>query len=89
MFCLSICCAPHVCLVPKEARRGCLIPKTGVTDGCEPLFGCWELNVGPLEEQPLSHSPALYSCFSFFTAILYQLIAHVKKNNFAQNKIVV
>jgi hypothetical protein len=22
-----------------------------VTDGCEPPCGCWELNLGPLEEQ--------------------------------------
>jgi hypothetical protein len=22
-----------------------------ITDGCEPLYGCWELNSGPLEEQ--------------------------------------
>ena len=22
-----------------------------ITDGCEPPFGCWELNSGPLEEQ--------------------------------------
>lgn len=25
---------------------------TGVTDGYEPPCGCWELNLGPLEEQP-------------------------------------
>jgi hypothetical protein len=24
---------------------------TGVTDSCELEFGCWELNLGPLEEQ--------------------------------------
>jgi hypothetical protein len=23
------------------------------SDGCEPLCGCWELNSGPLEEQPV------------------------------------
>ena len=22
-----------------------------ITDGCEPLCGCWDLNSGPLEEQ--------------------------------------
>ena len=41
----------HVCAVPVEARRGCHIPGTGVTDSCELLCGCWELNLGPLEEQ--------------------------------------
>ena len=24
-----------------------------ITDGYEPLCGCWELNSGPLEEQPV------------------------------------
>jgi hypothetical protein len=24
-----------------------------ITDGCEPPYGCWELNSGPLEEQPV------------------------------------
>ena len=26
---------------------------TGATDSCEPPYGCWELNLGPLEEQPV------------------------------------
>ena len=25
--------------------------RTGVTDSCEPLCGCWELNPGPVQEQ--------------------------------------
>ena len=31
------------------------------TDGCEPPYGCWELNSGPLEEQPvlLTSEPSL------------------------------
>ncbi|CAO2635553.1 hypothetical protein LEMLEM_LOCUS23157, partial [Lemmus lemmus] len=24
-----------------------------ITDGCEPPYGCWKLNSGPLEEQPV------------------------------------
>jgi len=33
------------------------------TDGCEPPCGCWELNSGPLEEQPVSlvAKPSLYT----------------------------
>ena len=53
---------------------------TGVTDNCELLCGCWDLNLGPLEEQlvfltaELSHlsSPiragyfvGLLACFGF------------------------
>ena len=40
-----------------------------ITDGCEPSRGCWELNSGPLEEQPalLTTEPSLQpspcSCF--------------------------
>ena len=32
-----------------------------ITDGCEPPYGCWELNLGPLEEQPvlLTTEPSL------------------------------
>lgn len=44
-------CAPHVCLVPTEARRGYVTP--GVTDSSESLPGCWEFNPGPVEEQPV------------------------------------
>jgi hypothetical protein len=34
-----------------------------ITDGCEPPYGCWELTLGPLEEQSVllitkpSHQP--------------------------------
>lgn len=47
-------CVP--CAVPEEARRGTRSPGTVVTDGC----GCWPLNWGPLEEQPVaSAEPSL------------------------------
>lgn len=29
-------------------------PRTGVKDGSEPLCGYWELNPGPLQQQPVS-----------------------------------
>ena len=32
---------------------GARSPKTRVTDSYEPPCGCWELNSGPLEEQPM------------------------------------
>ena len=43
VFCLHAC----VC----EAVRS---PETGVTDSCELPYGCWELDLGPLEEQQCS-----------------------------------
>ena len=49
---LSACMSVYrMCAVPKDARVGHWIPWTGVTGGCEPFGGCWELNPGPLEEQ--------------------------------------
>ena len=33
--------------------EGVKSPETGVTDSCELPYGCWELNSGPLEEQPV------------------------------------
>jgi hypothetical protein len=43
-------------------------PGTGIADSCELPYRCWELNLGPLEEQPvhltakLSPQPQNY-CF--------------------------
>jgi hypothetical protein len=43
-----------------------------ITDGCEPPYGCWELNSGPLEEQSVlltakpSLQPFLFVCLVGF-----------------------
>ena len=64
------CCKPVVCLsvcflkiiickytvaVFRHTRRDL------ITGGCEPPCGCWDLNSGPLEEQPvlLTADPSL------------------------------
>ena len=49
----------HACLVLAEAAVG--FPGTGVIDSCELPCGCWELNLGPLQEQQglLAASPSL------------------------------
>lgn len=39
----------HVHAVPTESRSH----RTGVTDSYELPFGCWEANLGTLEEQPV------------------------------------
>lgn len=44
---------PHVCL-PEE---GVKTFGTGVTDGCEPWYGFWGLNLGSLQEQQVLLSP--------------------------------
>jgi hypothetical protein len=54
-FCALVFCL-HVCLCKGVRSSG-----TGVTDRCELPCGCWELNLGPLEEQPvlLTAEPSL------------------------------
>ena len=46
-------CASHVCLMLKETRRGHQPPWNWVIYGCEMFRGSWELNLGPLEDQPV------------------------------------
>lgn len=45
----------HECIhaVPKEARRGQQMPRTGVRDSCKLPCGCWESAVGPLQKPPV------------------------------------
>jgi hypothetical protein len=51
--------------MPEEDTR---FLGTGITDGSEPPCRCWELNLGPLEEQPLllTIEPSLCSVGQFF-----------------------
>ena len=39
--------------VPREARRWLQVPGSGVLAVVSCHVGCWELNLGPLEEQPM------------------------------------
>ena len=48
--CILVC---HMHAAPMEAEEGVGSPGTGVTDGYEPPYGCWELNQDLLEEQPV------------------------------------
>jgi hypothetical protein len=38
----------------------CQIPRNGITDSCELPCGCWELDLSPLEEQPVLFTAELY-----------------------------
>ena len=46
------------------------------TDGCEPPYGCWELNSRPLEEQAmlLTTEPALQPPFSAIFLLLLNFL---------------
>ena len=43
-------CAPCVCRVPEEVRKGMSLLGSGVKYGCESQHECCELNLGPLQE---------------------------------------
>jgi hypothetical protein len=49
---------------PRRPEEGIIPPGTGVTSSYELLCVCWELNLGPLEEQPIllaaEPSPAMW-----------------------------
>lgn len=46
---MSVYCVYAWCLL--RAKKGIGSPRTGVMNGCEAPRGCWELNLGPLQEQ--------------------------------------
>ena len=50
VFCLYAC----LCEAVRSTR-------SGVTDSCELSCGCWELNPGPLEEQPVLLTSHLFN----------------------------
>lgn len=53
--CICICMYMYVCvwLGPWRPEEDVRYPRTGVIDDYKLLYGCWELNQGPLQEQPL------------------------------------
>jgi hypothetical protein len=65
VFCLLVC--------PCEGVRS---PGTGIIDSYVLTFGCWDLNLGPLEEQPvlLSAEPSLQPVFIYLFICYYYFI---------------
>lgn len=64
MFVYYVC----VCLVAMEARRGPWSPRDW-SYSCKPSSGCWESNLGPLQEQRVIFTAELVpagNTFSFF-----------------------
>ena len=47
-------------------------PETEVTDGCKPPCGCWELNLGNLEEQPVFLTMELPFQTFFFSFLVFR-----------------
>lgn len=46
---VSLCTTCIQC--PWRPEKDIIFPGTGVTDICEPPYGCWNLNLGPPQEQ--------------------------------------
>lgn len=62
----------------KPICEGIRSPGIGVTDKCEQSFGCWELNLGHLEEKTVvfSSEPSLYTLKFTFKWILIHTYFH-------------
>ena len=77
-LCVYTCACMYMMYVFVVTRRGHQITSTGVTESCEPPCGCWELNPGPLEVQPMflitepSLHPPWVFCHSSMTKNQYR-----------------
>lgn len=70
---------------PWRPAEGVRLPNTGVTDGCESLYGWWESNLGPLGEQSMLLAiPSLQHYKRFYDIILTlwsQISLHMNCSN--------
>ena len=66
VFCLHVNCVNT--WYPWRPEEGIRSPATGVTDDCEPPYGFWELNAGPLKEHSvlLTTDPSLAPTYLIF-----------------------
>jgi hypothetical protein len=57
----------HEHAVTRRPEEGAGFLETGITGGCEPPCGCWKLDPGPLQEQPvlLTAEPPYLRIFVF------------------------
>ena len=64
------------CVLPAYQFEDARSSGTRVTDSCELSCGCWRLNLGPLEEQPvlLTAEPSFQPLFIDFYVYLYLYI---------------
>lgn len=57
--CLPTCMLVYMYVQCCRGQRRPWIPGTGVIGSCELLCGCWELDLGPVKEQPVSLTSGL------------------------------
>lgn len=67
--CLHACMYTIVAQCPKRSEGGIRCPGTEVTDDHEPIYGCWERKLSPLQElqKLLSTEPPLLPSASFWS----------------------
>jgi hypothetical protein len=73
-------CAPHIYLVPRQARES-----VEIIDSCKPVYRCWGLNLGPLEEQqPVlsSSKPVVLNLPNAVTLIQFLLFDDPQPSNY-------
>lgn len=68
-MCLCTTCMQYL----QRPEEGILLPGTEVTEGREPLCGCWQQTLGPLVEQPefLNTEPSLQPGEQFLITCLF------------------
>ena len=74
LFCLYVCLCTTCMSEAKEASKFIRSLGTRITDGCELPYGCWELNLGPLEEQPVLLTTVTLSLKVIFSSYFWILI---------------
>lgn len=67
----------YVCAWYLWETKAAGIPGAGVMIVCELSCECWELNLGPLEEQAVFVSPRAISPASIFTVLSAHLIKYL------------
>lgn len=60
-------CALHSAWCPQRSKHDVGLPGTEVTKGCELPYGCWEVNLGSLQEQHVLLTTRLISLASYST----------------------
>ena len=76
----------HICAqYTKQLEVGIGLPGTGVKGGFELTCGCWELNPGPLQEQPVllttEHLSESYFFFFFNNIVLGMIVVWRSKEH--------
>ena len=79
------CISVHHMDASGDQRRASDLPGTGVTDGCEPPWRCWEVNILHLQEQvlfttePPRHPLGQFSMHVLF--LVYTVHKHTVNNH--------